>query len=312
MGVNSSHKAVYAAIAGNLAIALTKFVASHFSGSSAMLSEGIHSVVDTGNGLLILYGVYKSRKPADPSHPFGYGKELYFWTLIVAILIFALGGGMSFYEGIMHLIHPSRLENPFWNYIVLAFAAFFEGFALVVAYREFRSTHSKGTIWRAIHVSKDPTNFTVLFEDSAALLGLVVAFFGIFLGQLLGNPYLDGVASVIIGLILGVVAILLAYESKGLLVGEGADERTVKSICEVAEADPAVERVKRPLTMYFGPHDLLVNLDIKFHNELSAGEVESAVDRLERSIRQKHPDVRHIFIEAESIAAPRRAPAASE
>jgi cation diffusion facilitator family transporter len=302
----SSKKAVFAAIAGNLAIAVTKFIAAAFTGSSAMLSEGIHSVVDTGNGLLILFGIHMSSKPADASHPFGYGKELYFWTLIVAILIFAVGGGMSVYEGIQHLHHPTVIADPFWNYAVLGFAAVFEGFAWCVAYREFRATNTDGNLLAAIRTSKDPTVFTVLFEDSAAMLGLCVAFLGIFLGQLLKTPYADGVAAIIIGLILALVAVLLAYESKGLLVGEGADQRTVASICHIAEADPAVERVMPPLTMHFGPQDVLLTLDIKFRPSLAAAEIEAAVDRIEGAIRSRHPEVKRIFIEAESITAPRR------
>jgi cation diffusion facilitator family transporter len=246
-----------------------------------------------------------SKKPADPSHPFGYGKELYFWTLIVAILIFAVGG-MSVYEGITHLRHPSPLANPTWNYLVLGFAFVFEGFAWGIAFKEFRSSKGKTSLWRAVRASKDPTIFTVLFEDSAAMLGLVVAFLGIYLGHWLNNPYLDGIASIMTGCILALVAVLLAYESKGLLVGEGADKETISSICEIAQSDPAVERAMTPLTMHFGPQDVLLNLDIKFRPGLSAGEIELAVDRLEMAIRKKHPEVKRIFIEAESITATRR------
>jgi cation diffusion facilitator family transporter len=271
-----------------------------------MLSEGIHSVVDTGNGLLILLGIRMSKRPADAGHPFGYGKELYFWTLIVAILIFAVGGGMSVYGGIQHLRHPIPLTDPTWNYAVLGFAVVFEGFAWIVAFKEFRVTNKEPNIWKAIRASKDPTIFTVLFEDSAAMLGLLVAFLGIFFSHQLNNPYLDAVASIFIGLILALVAILLAYESKGLLVGEGADKATVASIIKIAESDPAVERVMPPLTMHFGPHEILVNLDIKFRPGISAEEIEAAVDRLEAGIRKAHPDVKRIFIEAESITATRR------
>src|SRR4051794_25529644 len=202
MAAATSKAAVYAAIAGNLAIAVTKFIAAFVTGSSAMLSEGIHSVVDTGNGLLLLLGIRRSRKPPDPNHPFGHGKELYFWTLIVAILIFAVGGGMSLYEGLVHLRHPSELKDPTWNYLVLAVAAAVEGFAWSVAYRHLRKSGGRRNLWSAIRASKDPTTFTVLFEDSAALLGLLVAFLGVYLGHRLHNPYLDGAASVVIGVIL--------------------------------------------------------------------------------------------------------------
>ena len=306
MASASSKKAVYAAIGGNLAIAITKFIAAIITGSSAMLSEGIHSVVDTGNGLLLLFGMRMSQKPADLSHPFGHGKELYFWTLIVAILIFAVGGGMSVYEGISHLHHPAPLHDPLWNYLVLGFALVFEGIAWTVAFREFRKTQGRMSLWKAIRASKDPSTFTVLFEDSAAMLGLVVAFLGIFFGQRLNNPYLDGVAAIIIGLILAVVAVLLAYESKGLLVGEGASRETIEHICNIAGDDPGVERVMPPLTMHFGPQEVLLNLDIKFRGGLSAEEIEASVDRIEAEIRKRHPEIKRIFIEAESITATRR------
>jgi cation diffusion facilitator family transporter len=306
MASASSKKAVYAAIGGNLAIAITKFIAAFVTGSSAMLSEGIHSVVDTGNGLLLLFGIRMSNKPADLSHPFGHGKELYFWTLIVAILIFGVGGGMSVYEGINHLKHPAPMRDPLWNYLVLGFALVFEGFAWSVAFKEFRRTQGKMGLWKALRASKDPTTFTVLFEDSAAMLGLLVAFLGIFFGHRLNNPYLDGIAAIIIGLILAVVAVLLAYESKGLLVGEGASRETIESICEIAQNDPAVVRAMPPLTMHFGPQEVLLNLDIKFRNGLSAEEIEAAIDRIEAEIRKRHPEIKRIFIEAESITATRR------
>jgi cation diffusion facilitator family transporter len=208
MASASSKRAVYAAIAGNLAIAITKFIAAFITGSSAMLSEGIHSVVDTGNGLLLLFGIRKARKPADISHPFGHGKELYFWTLIVAILIFAVGGGMSVYEGISHINHPAQLRDPLWNYLVLGSALIFEGLSWGIALKEFRKTQGRMSMWKAVRASKDPTTFTVLFEDSAAMLGLLVAFLGVFFSHRLNNTYLDGVASIIIGVILGVVAVL--------------------------------------------------------------------------------------------------------
>src|ERR1051325_6224298 len=225
-----STKVIYAAIAANLAIAATKFTAAAVTGSSAMISEGIHSLVDTGNGGLMLLGVRRSRKPADVEHPFGYGQELYFWTLIVAIVIFAVGGGVSAYEGILHILHPKPFENPLWNYVVLAIAACFEGYSFSVAYREFQKDRGELSMWQSISSSKDPTTYTVLFEDTAALTGLLMAFIGIFLADVLGNPYFDGAASICIGLILAAVAVVLAYETKSLLVGEAVDPETLKEI----------------------------------------------------------------------------------
>jgi cation diffusion facilitator family transporter len=302
-----SKTAIFAAIGGNLAIAIMKFAAAAFTGSSAMLSEGIHSLVDTGNGGLLLLGIHKSKHPADATHPFGYGKELYFWSLIVAVLIFGVGGGISIYEGITHLIHPSPLEDPFWSYVVLGLAVVFEGIVFVIAFRAFQALKGEDeNIWQAIKSSKDPTTFTVLFEDAAALLGLIVAFAGIFLAHYFNNPYLDGAASVLIGVILASVAVFLAYESKGLLVGEGADPETLENIRKLAEASAGVEKVINPLTMYFGPRTILLTVDIEFDKKLSAMEVEEAVDRLEKNIRSQYPDIKHIYIEAGAISSGNR------
>ena len=248
---SESRIAIFAAIAGNVAIAITKLIAAYFTGSAAMLSEGIHSLVDTGNGGLLLLGIRMSRKPADANHPFGRGKELYFWSLVVAILIFALGGGMSVYEGVTHMLHHQPPSDPTWNYVVLGFAFVFEGGSSFFALRAFRKEMSGQGVFRTIRDSKDPTTFTVLFEDTAALLGLIVAFLGIFLGHWFHNPYLDGVASIIIGLILAVVAGFLAYESKGLLIGEGVDQKTLASIRELAGADESVAEVRKSLTMHW-------------------------------------------------------------
>ena len=287
MATASSKFVIYAAIGANLAIAIMKFVAAALTGSSAMVSEGIHSLVDTGNGGLLLFGIHKSKQPADATHPFGYGKELYFWSLIVAVLIFGVGGGISIYEGIAHLLHPRPLEDPFWSYLVLGFAAVFEGLVFVVAFRAFQALKGEDeSIWQAIKSSKDPTTFTVLFEDAAAMLGLIFAFVGIFLAHQFENPYLDGVASVCIGLLLAAVAVVLAYESKGLLVGEGTDPQTLEKIRKLAEADPGVKKMLMPLTMHFGPDTVLLT-----------------VDRLEKSIRTQYPNIKHIYIEAGAVSS---------
>ena len=299
----SAKKTIYAAMAANFAIAVTKFFAASATGSSAMLSEGIHSVVDTGNELLLLLGIKLSKKPADDSHPFGYGQELYFWTLIVSLFIFAIGGGMSIYEGIEHVRHPEPLTDPFWSYVVLGLAVIFEGYSWNVALQEFLATKNEDSFWDAIRASKDPTIFTILFEDTAALIGLFVAFIGVFSGHLLGNVYLDGVASIIIGVILCGVALLLAAESKGLLIGEGADAQTVAGIRKITSEDPAVEEVLRVLTLHFGPQEILLNLEIKFAKDLAGEEMAIAVERLEKSINARYSEVKNIFIEAKSISA---------
>ncbi len=311
MAEPSSKRAVVVAIAGNLAIAATKFVAAAFTGSSAMISEGIHSVVDTGNGVLLLYGMRRAARLPDENHAFGHGKELYFWSFVVAIIIFAGGGGMSIYEGILHMRHPSPLENPALNYVVLAVAAVFEAASFTVAWREFRQTRGGRGVWTTIHASKDPSLFTVVFEDSAALAGLAVAFLGVFLSHVLDAPRLDGAASVVIGSILCTVAVVLARESRGLLVGESADPSTVADIRDLSLADPDVVDVLRVLTMHLGPNDVLLNLKVEFAPGLTAPEVAAAVDRVEAAIRGGHPEVGRIYVEAGSTTgtiAPPEAP----
>jgi cation diffusion facilitator family transporter len=297
------HRVVYAAIAANLVIAVAKYMAAFFSGSSSMLAEAIHSTVDTANEGLLLLGLKRSQKPADALHPFGYGKELYFWSLVVAIALFGLGGGMSIYEGLSHLQHPNDITNPVWNYAVLGVAFVSEGISWTIALREFRHKKKPGKgFWRGFKTSKDPSVFTVLGEDTAALLGLVAAFLGVFFSHRLHDPVYDGAASIVIGLILAGIAFLLAYESRGLLVGESADPEVIRNIRELACGDPAVKDIGRPLTMHFGPEEVLLNMDIRFRRHLTAAEVESAVDRLERKIRSAYPQIRRIYIEAESLA----------
>ena len=301
-GKSESVFAIYAAIAGNVAIAVTKFVAAAFTGSSAMISEAIHSVVDTGNGLLMLLGVRKSRKPPDADHPFGHGHELYFWTLVVGVLVFAVGGGMSTYEGILHILHPRVPENPVWSYATLGVATVFEGTTWLFGWKAFSSERGRRGVLQTIHETKDPSSFTVLLEDSAALLGLVFAFLGIFLGQQFELPYLDGVASVVIGLLLCGVAGLMVYESKGLLIGEGLDPQSLKSIRALVETDPAVERVRHLHTMYLGPHEVLLTIELSFDSQLSVGEMRKAIRGLVSAIQSQHPDVKQVFFGAESLS----------
>jgi cation diffusion facilitator family transporter len=293
--------AVYGAITANLLIAVAKFVAAFFTGSSAMVSEGVHSLVDTGNQSLILLGIHRSKKLADDQHPYGYGKELYFWALIVAVVLFSLGGGISIYEGINHLRHPGELGDPTWNYVVLAIAFVLEGAAGYLALRALLAAAGEKTFWQALRSSKDPAVFTILAEDFAALAGIVVAFLGIYFGHLYANPYLDGVASVAIGVILALVAVFLVYESRGLIIGESADSEIVRSIHALAQADPDVQRVERPLTMHLGATKVLLNMRVQFKPELAALNLPAAVDRLEASIRARHPQIAHIFIDADSL-----------
>lgn len=301
-GKGESKVAVVAAVIGNLLIAVSKFVAAAFTGSSAMIAEGIHSLVDTGNGLLVLFGLRRAQRPADPSHPFGHGKELYFWTLIVAISIFGIGGGMSVYEGIAHLYRPTPVENPLMNYLVLAVALVIEGASFFVAMREFNAARGTRPAFEFIRASKDPSLFTIVFEDSAAILGLGVAFLGVFLGQVTGSPYFDGAASVVIGLILAGVAWLLARETKGLLVGEGVEPKVLAAMRTIVGEDPAIEGVGDIRTMYVGPNDLLVNLDVAFRPGVDAAGMHASIARVEAGLKSAYPEVGNVYIEAASLA----------
>lgn len=300
MAVHKNKKVIYAALAGNTAIAITKIAAALYTGSSAMLSESIHSVVDTGNQTLLLYGLRRAARPADEQHPFGYGRELYFWAFVVAILIFAVGAGVSIYEGIHRIQNPHPITNVGINYAVLTFAMIFEGGAWWVAYRAFNTTRGKRSLIAAVRDSKDPSIFTVLLEDTAAMLGLFVAFVGIALSQWLEIPQLDGLASILIGCILAGAAILLAQETKGLLIGEGADPVTVQEISRVLSAHSAIDRVNEILSMHQGPNDILVNVSVEFRDGLAIGEVERHTAAIEREIKARIPGARRVFIEAQS------------
>lgn len=306
MAISGSKKVIFAALIGNSLIAVAKFVASVFTGSSAMLSEAIHSLVDTGNQGLLLYGYKRAKIPADERHPFGYGMELYFWSFVVAILIFGLGAGASLYEGVHKALAPELITNPLINYIVLSLAIFFEAGAWFVAFKEFRKTMGPHGFFEAVRVSKDPSVFTVLFEDSAAMLGLVVAFIGIGLSQFLALPVLDGIASIVIGLILACTAALLAFECKGLLIGEAAGAPVVAGIRALIASVPGVSARNELLTMHLGPRDVLVNLSVDFDDALSSSDVEAAISAIERQIKTSFPEVTRVFIEAQSRAGHRR------
>ena len=307
MASSGSKKVIYAALVGNGLIAVTKFVAASMTGSSAMLSEGIHSLVDTGNQVLLLHGLRRAERPADENFPFGHGKEVYFWSFVVAILIFALGAGISAYEGIKHILDPQPIRDPTVNYVVLGLAFVFEGAAWLVAFKEFK--RSKGTLGylEAVQRGKDPSKFLVLFEDTAAGIGLLIAFAGIALAEITGNPVFDGIASVLIGVVLGITAIWLAYETKGLLIGESANREVVQRIRQIAATCEPVQSVNEVLTMHIGPESILVNISVDFRDDLPAGAVEQTISEIDKSIKADFPFVRHLFVEAEARSEGARA-----
>lgn len=296
-----SRTAIYGAISANAAIAVTKFVAASLTGSSAMLAEGIHSLVDTGNGVLLLVGTHRSRRPPTPEHPFGHGKELYFWSLIVAVLIFGIGGGVSAYEGVLHILHPNPVSDPRWNYIVLCAAAVFEGISFAIAMKAFLKTKGERPFWRALHTSKDPSIYTVLAEDSAALAGIAAAALGVYASHRFGMPKLDGAASVVIGLLLAAVAVLLIREAHGLLIGEGLSAATADAIRQIASRNPCVHAAARPLSMYFGPDEVLLTLDVRFQADATSHDIAAAVADIEREIRSRYPMITRICIEASAV-----------
>jgi len=299
---SGSKKVIYAAMAGNGLIAIAKFVGAFITGSSAMLSEGIHSVVDTGNQGLLLYGIARSQRPADEKHPFGYASEIYFWAFIVAILIFSIGAGISIYHGIEKVLHPHPVDDPTINYVILGLAMIFEGWAWWVAYKEFSTVKGKKGIFQAVQESKDPTIFTVLFEDTAAMLGLIVAMIGIWLSIQLEMPVLDGAASIVIGFILAGTALLLALETKSLLIGEAAAPEIVKDITEIVARQDTIEGLNEIRTLHRGPDDVLLALSVDYVDTVSAGEVEKSNTALENAIKERFPVVKRLFIEVQSAA----------
>jgi cation diffusion facilitator family transporter len=299
----SSKKVILAALAGNSLIAVTKFIAAAHTGSSAMLSEAIHSVVDTGNQVLLLYGIKRAARPADATHPFGYGMELYFWTFVVAVLIFAVGAGVSIYEGVNKLGDPRPVTDPAINYVVLGLAMVFEAGSWWIAFKEFRKSKGGLGYLEAVRLSKDPVVFTVLFEDTAAMLGLIVAFVGIALAQALQIPALDGAASIVIGLILAVTAAMLAYESKALLIGEGAHPAVVAGIEKIIAEEPGIQRLNELLTLHLGPQDVLLNLSVDFVDQISSARLEASISAMEARIKSTYPEITRVFIEAQSWRA---------
>lgn len=297
---SGSKKVIYAAMVGNGLIAIAKFVGAAITGSSAMLSEGIHSVVDTGNQGLLLYGIARSKRPADEKHPFGYASEIYFWAFIVAILIFSVGAGISIYHGVEKVLHPHVVEDPHINYIILILAMIFEGVAWWIAFKEFSTTRGKKSLFEAVQDSKDPTVFTVLFEDTAAMLGLIVALVGIWLSITLEMPVLDGVASIIIGIILAGTALVLALETKGLLIGEAAAPEIVDEIKSIVSAQKTIIALNEIRSLHRGPNDVLLALSVDYADTVLAGDVEKTNTELELAIKGKFPVVKRLFIEVQS------------
>jgi cation diffusion facilitator family transporter len=297
---SGSTRVVIAALLGNAGIAAVKYVAAAISGSGAMFAEAIHSTVDTGNQTLLLIGMRRAERPANEQHPFGFGKEIYFWAFVVAILLFGLGAGVSFYEGVNKLRNPHPLESVVWNYVVIGIAIVFESGAWAVAWREFDKTRGRRPIIRALRQSKDPALFTVLFEDTAALMGLFAALVGIFCADRLGWLWADGAATLVIGSILALAALIMAIETKSLLIGEAASPRLVEDIIGMAGQAPFVEAVNEVRTMHFGPADVLVNLSVDARDHLSAGQVEAGVSRLEAEIKARYAEVSRVFIEIQA------------
>ncbi len=301
--------AVYGAFAANLAIAVTKFAAAFVTGSSAMLSEGIHSLVDTANQVLLLVGLKRAARPADAAHPFGHASELYVWGLLVAVALFGVGGGLAFYEGVTHLQHPVQMTDPTWNYAVLGVAFLFDGASWLLALRELKRDHPGASAWEAFRSSPDPAIYSVLAEDTADLVGIVFAATGIAIGHATGNPMWDGIASIAIGVLLAGVSAGLVRTGRSLLTGRAAAPAVVESIQTIAEADASVESCAPPLTMQLGPDSVLVNVELVFHDALRAPEVAEASVRIEAAIRAAHPAVTRVFTEAAPRSAAEQQPA---
>lgn len=294
-----NQKSIYSALVANLLIAVTKFIAGSFTNSSSMISEGIHSTVDTSNQLLILYGLKRSRKPADQYHPFGYGKELYFWSFVVSILIFGLGGALSIYQGIAHIREPELMNDPTWNYIVLVLSLIFEGTSLFIAVKEFNKTRNGIGWWDAIIKSKDPSSFLVVFEDGAAVLGLIIVMILMGFSHVLQIPELDGLASVLVGILLVFVSFILARESRSLLMGEGIAPETRQKIRELAENDQTVIKVKNILSTYQSPEEVVLMLIIDFKDNLNTEEITGAIERIREIIKQEYQLVKFVIIQPE-------------
>lgn len=300
---SGSTKAVFGAILANVLIAISKFIAAFFTGSSAMVSEGIHSLVDSMNGLLLLFGIKRSKKSPDESHPFGYGLELYFWSFVVAILVFALGGGIALYEGVHHLLQPKELTNasPIWNFAVLGIAILVEGSSLIYALKEFKSSSKGKGFIQSLRESKDAATFSVIIEETAAIIGLFIALLGVTLVLITGNVLFDALASIAIGLLLGGVAIFMALECKSLIVGESAQKIDIDDVEVLLRSKDYIKNYRRPKTLHFGPESILLAVDIDFSNQLSVLDIEKYTVELENNIKTINPHFDRIYIESKAI-----------
>ncbi len=298
-----SNSSIYGALIANAAIAIIKFIAAFLSGSSAMLSEGIHSLVDTSNELLLLLGIKRSKRPADKKHPFGYGKELYFWSLIVSVLIFGLGGGMSIYEGITHISNPKTITDVFWNYLVLGSAFIFELISITISIKGFlKHSHHKGNFFQKLRASKDPGFFLVIYEDTADIAGLIIAFAGVTFSYYFHEPLLDGLASILIGIVLTVIAIIMIIESHNLLIGESAEVYILKEVENLVSNDEDVVAVQTPLSMQLSPDEILLTLNLEFKKELRGNEIVASIHRLKMLIKQKFPEIKQVYLEADNLS----------
>jgi len=302
----TSTRTLVVALLANLGIAASKFAAAFITGSSAMLTEGVHSVVDSTNQLLLMWGRRQAKKPPDKFHPFGYGRELYFWSFVVAVLVFALGAGVSVYEGIIHIANPEPAVSPYWAYGVLLVAFLLEGWSTLEAFKEFRQSKGRLSWYKAIKRSKDPPGFIVLLENGAAMAGIIAAALGLFVAQLTGNPFYDGAASVLIGVILGITAMILAHESKGLLIGEAADPNLVRGLRKLTDDKRGVVGVGHVLTIHSSPDQITAMLNVDFDDAISARDVERIVCEVEVEARDRWPQVRHVFIRPMQGAANER------
>jgi cation diffusion facilitator family transporter len=293
----AANKSIYAALLANLLIAITKFIAGGISNSASMVAEGIHSLVDTVNQVLLLLGLKLSKKKPDKYHPLGYGKELYFWSFVVSILIFGLGGGISVYQGIIHIIHPEKLGDPFWSYAVLLLSVIFEGSSLIIAAKEFNKLRDGQTWWDAIIRSKDPSTFLVLFEDSAAVVGLCIVAICLWLSHHLNKPFIDGIASLLVGLILIVVSLFLARESRSLLMGEGIKKDTKKRIKEIVETDSSALKLMHLMSTYQSPDEILVMLIVAFKPSLNTADINESIDRIREQIKAEFGRIKFLIIQ---------------